>query len=716
MSIRLKLLLAIIFAVLLTTASILVTASFQMKEAFTANFEIGGKAQLQRMNAFVDLFFTSAIANTNLLGSAPVTLETVNSMTSYVERTESHKPIGANLPEGERLLFEELSRFIDNIPAYLLVYVGHSNGGFVQAPDDSLGAGFNPAKRPWFIDTVKAGQPIVTEAYLSDSGAMVCTVASPVNTGGNGQAVVGIDIELSTLSQEISSVTIGQTGYLMMLDHFGQIVADPKSGTEKGQREWLGKAIQPVEFDPSIEVIPEQAAKALQVLAQKKEGFAEVTFDGKDWLAGVQTTKHGWSLILLQSKDEIFSDSLTITFKILQVGIIIAAVMSIFAFLIAKSIASPVVTLTIAAQGVAEGNMDAIPKDSKAFSGELKVLHSSLQRMVGKLVELIKTAEGKIKEASEALATSNQCLQEAEESKAQAERARSEAIQETAERLASVVENLATTANALASEAHDSAKNVDLQRDRVSNTAAAINEMNSAVGEVASSIANTASLADKARQGAIEGKTLVLDVVASVKALETSSQELNHSLESLGTQVTDIGQIMGVINDIADQTNLLALNAAIEAARAGDAGRGFAVVADEVRKLAESTVQATKQVGKAITSIQKGTVENRQAMDAASEAVNKSTEIAVQAGEAIGNIERLVISTADNLRSIAAASEEQSATAEEINQSTQDVSNLADKVSQGTHNTADIAKKLVSISDSLSKVIADLRKGSASHK
>ena len=74
-------------------------------------------------------------------------------------------------------------------------------------------------------------------------------------------------------------------------------------------------------------------------------------------------------------------------------------------------------------------------------------------------------------------------------------------------------------------------------------------------------------------------------------------------------QAEVIGQIMGVIADIADQTNLLALNAAIEAARAGDAGRGFAVVADEVRKLAEKTIAATHSA------------ETAQAMEQASSAV-----------------------------------------------------------------------------------------------
>jgi len=243
----------------------------------------------------------------------------------------------------------------------------------------------------------------------------------------------------------------------------------------------------------------------------------------------------------------------------------------------------------------------------------------------------------------------------------------------------------------------DSAK----QRDHIMGTASAMNQMNSTVLEVARNASQTAEFAGDARKRAEAGAGVVTEVVAAIGKVREQALSMKEGMGALGRQAEGIGQIMNVITDIADQTNLLALNAAIEAARAGDAGRGFAVVADEVRKLAEKTMNATKEVGDAIKSIQDGARKNVTDVDGAAKAVEMATELASKSGEALGEIVRLVGQTTERVHSIATAAEEQSATSEEINRSIADISRIADetavavdKSARDVHTLADLASQL----------------------
>ncbi len=706
MSIRAKVLFAIMLAVVLSIVGVTAMVSMEMNTAFVKNFRISSKAQLDRMDAFVVNFFESTASSAELLAASPYTLDNIDTITSYVDRTELHKPVGANLPPAERALFEELSRVQRAFPSYALVYVNNNKGGITQAPDDTLSAGFNPATRPWYIAAVKAGKTIITEAYISDSGGAVCTVATPVRaaSGGGFRGVVALDISLATLTKEVGNTTVGKTGYVLLLDSLGQVIGDPRhSGADiPASQRWLGK---------TVDSLPGDAAAALTRLRGMKQGDAEVRIDGKAWLASVKTTGDGWSLIMLQEKAEVFADAMNVTMGILLVGIGIAAVMLVIAWFVARSIAGPVAVLASAAQSVATGNLEAIPEDERPFKGELGILHRSLRQMVAKLVELINTANSKMKEAEAALDQSRASLEEAETAKKQAELARREGIQQTAKQLSVVIEQLAAAAKRLANEAAQTGRLTKDQRTQVSGTAAAIVQMNAAVSDVAHSTSRTASLADEARNEARTGRTLVESVVSKMAEIEKQSLSMRDSLSGLGSQASDIGQIMGVINDIADQTNLLALNAAIEAARAGEAGRGFAVVADEVRKLAEKTMEATKQVGNAIHTIQQGTTNNMTAMQRAAEFISDSAQVASKAGKALADIESVVENTAGEVRAIATASEEQSATLEEINRSTEGINTITADVAESAERSNAAVQELSALSRKLTDVVAALQKG-----
>ena len=703
MSIRNKIMAAIAMAVIVSVAGVGVMVSTQMNKAFINNFRVSGKAQLDRMNSFTGFFFASAISNAELLASSPKVLESLPTLTSYVDATEGPVIVGSKLPEPERLLFEDMDRMHRTIPGYTLIYACNTSGGITLAPDVTLGPRFDPRTRPWYTETLRQRKPIVTEAYVSASdGAAVCTIAAPIRSGNNLAGVVGIDIRLDTLTREVGSVSIGKTGYVLMLDHKNRVIAAPQAAGVPAEKQWLGK---------TVDELPGDAAGAMKQLLAQKQGYLQTSFDGKDWLASVETTERGWSLIMLQEQDEVFADAMNVTLAILLAGAVIIAFMLAVAWWLARSMTRPLALLATASQGVADGDLQAIPQDEAPFRGELGLLHRSLKRMVSKLGELIETANAKVLEAEEALTLSRNSLQEAEEAKKLAEQARRDGVLQTAGQLGSVIDELASATTRLTSQADQAGRSAGEQHERISGTSVAITEMSNAVGDVAATSARTASLADEARAEAKGGRDLVLQVVSSMGKIEQQSLAMSESLSNLGVQAKDIGQIMNVINDIADQTNLLALNAAIEAARAGDAGRGFAVVADEVRKLAEKTMEATKQVGSAISAIQTGTTGNMEAMREAAAYVSASTETANKAGEALSGIETLVDNTAAEVRSIATACEEQSATLEEITRSAEGINHIAADMADGAEAFTREAEELSSLSARLTAIVTTLKQG-----
>ncbi len=330
----------------------------------------------------------------------------------------------------------------------------------------------------------------------------------------------------------------------------------------------------------------------------------------------------------------------------------------IAAALAMRSVTRPLLSLTEAMRGLADGDNDVEIPGTGDEIGEM-----------ARTVEVFKTnaiENARLRDEQRAME------RQAEESQKQTMRTLADEIDNL---ISSVAEKVAHSADALRNQAgeltrsagtaksvsHDATDNAHQMHTDIETVSNAVSELSDSFREVSNQVTQCAEM--------------------SVSAVQTADRTAG-TVQTLNQAVDQIGEIITLIQDIAEQTNLLALNATIEAARAGDAGKGFAVVASEVKNLATQTAKATVDISEQITQVQTVT---RSASDSMTEIRDTISEIS----------ERVAV--------LSAAAEKQSTTTADISHTVRSSVERTDAVRQGLDTVGSAIDQAATISGGVSE-------------
>ena len=647
-----------------------------------AKFEEETELQAAQVDASMDLFLRGLRDTVVNMANDPV-LRNGGNITVYIDGAAGPDGMIAMEPEAkggfELQAYQMFKRLADAHKGTIsVVSYGTTDGGYLQYPAVKRKKGYDSRQRGWYKDSMADVNAVrITKPFKTSKGTPTVGIFATVKSMSNQPlGVIGINIDLPVVTNMISEIKIGETGYIMMLDADDVIVADPKHQ------------------DANFKKLAESGLGDLAALDTKSQGLREIELDGVSKFVNVYISdKTGYKYLTIVDKSQLMAsvNSMRMT---LGIVLVVALVLIFFATMwISNIIVAPLRTLEKSADRIANGDLR---QDDLIIETDDEIGHLALSfnKMTKQLKNLLSQIKGSADEVSNSSAQMSQG-----------------------------VEQVAQTITHVAERVGDIAESASKQNETMNGMVDNIRDMADQVTNIAESSEEISKSSGKAGQAAADGVVAIDSAVEQIRDVLETVNESAKAVGELGRRSEEIGEIIGTIQSIAEQTNLLALNAAIEAARAGEQGRGFSVVADEVRKLAEQSAGAAQEIAEKIGGVQKVTSQAVESMNAGTEKVRVGSEAVTNAGKQfnviadhIRLVDEMVKESAVNATKVADKSRDVLADAENVEQSTQKVTENITSISAATEEQSASMEEIAASSHHLSNMADDLQKESSMFK
>ncbi|MEG0448773.1 MAG: methyl-accepting chemotaxis protein [Lysinibacillus sp.] len=618
--------------------------------------------EIKQVDNGIALYFESIREDVNLLANDYSVLDADSTITSYkdVAGDDSIDMTPSKNGDKEKAIFDVFSKFSKSHPKAPYIYMGTSDGGYVQYPEGPVPAGFDARDRPWYTAAIEEpGKVKLTSAYEATGieGIIVSNVVS-IEKDGKQTGVLGLDVSLEGLTDIIKEISIGKDGYVILAQEDGTILAHPKN--------------------PELNFQPISKLNISSLKDLSKDGIIETELDGEDYVLNTITSEvEGWKYIVAIKKEEILTTATFIRTTLFIIGGIFAVLAVIASIIMSFRITKRIKEISDVSLAMSKG--DLTQQVTVKVNDEIGDMGENFNMMANSLKETIQ----KISQESQQLSATSEEL------------------------AASSLENQAAS-NEISESIQLVATGTDEQDAAMKNAVGIINEVFKHVDDVTVSMGDVKESIHYSTETAKQGREVVEQTVNQMSEIDKNVSSSAERIGMLNEKSNEIKQISFIIQSISEQTNLLALNAAIEAARAGEHGKGFAVVADEVRKLAEQSSNSALQINEIIQDIEKGIGDSMGLVNLGVSSAKEGMKLVNESGKAFGEIKDSILAGTTKISEVSIAMENMKNHIAEVVVHIEKVSKTSIEVNNYSQNVAASSEEMSASMDEVSSVSQEL--------
>ena len=260
-------------------------------------------------------------------------------LSRHIERVSSHFDEMASKANGVLTYYYRIDPEVSkNVKGFW--YMDLDGEGFVEheVTDITLYDTEDTSRLVWFTVPKYRGEPVWLPPYITETlGARVISYNVPIYWRGRFVGVVGIEIDYSTMAEQVESIRLYGNGYAFLSDSAGNIFFHPK-------------------FD--VSQLSDEEKPVLPYDAVAKNTFIRYTYQGVEKMAAWLPLSNGMRLNVAVPVSETEGQWQRLVWNMLIFAGIVLLASSAITMIFARRITKPLEALTVAAEQVDRGNYD----------------------------------------------------------------------------------------------------------------------------------------------------------------------------------------------------------------------------------------------------------------------------------------------------------------------------------------------------------------------